>query len=63
MVLSRNCFLGGGSRMFDAVQTLIGPVPAGYEPLVYVMCIPILLWLLSQFFGILWAIIGGMIHA
>lgn len=49
--------------MFDAVQTLIGQVPAGYEPLVYVMCIPILLWLLSQFFGILWAIIGGMIRA
>lgn len=49
--------------MFDAVQTLIGQVPPGYEPLVYVMCIPILLWLLSQFFGILWAIIGGMIHA
>lgn len=49
--------------MFDAVQALIGPVPVGYEPLVYVMCIPILLWLLSQFFGILWAIIGGMIHA
>lgn len=49
--------------MFDAVQVLIGQVPVGYEPLVYVMCIPILLWLLSQFFGILWAIIGGMIHA
>lgn len=49
--------------MFDAVQALIGQVPPGYEPLAYVMCIPVLLWLLSQFFGILWAIIGGMIHA
>ena len=63
MVLPCNCFSGGDFGMFDAVQALIGQVPAGYEPLVYVMCIPVLLWLLSQFFGILWAILGGMIHA
>lgn len=35
--------------MFDAVQALIGTVPAGFEPVVYVLCIPVLLWLLSQF--------------
>ncbi len=49
--------------MFDAVQALIGTVPAGFEPVVYVLCVPVLLWLLSQFFGLLWAIIGGISRA
>lgn len=49
--------------MFDAVQALIGIVPAGFEPVVYVLCIPVLLWLLSQFFGLLWSIIGGIVRA
>lgn len=49
--------------MYDALQALIGAVPAGFEPVVYVLCIPVLLWLLSQFFGLLWAIIGGIAHA
>lgn len=49
--------------MYDAVQALIGAVPAGFEPVVYVLCIPVLLWLLSQFFGLLWSIIGGIAHA
>lgn len=49
--------------MYDAIQALIGAVPYGFEGVVYVLCIPVLLWLLSQFFGILWAILGGMIHA
>lgn len=49
--------------MFDAVQALIGTVPAGFEPVVYVLCIPVLLWLLCQLFGLLWAIIGGIARA
>lgn len=49
--------------MFDAVQALIGTVPVGYEPVLYVLCVPLLIWLLSQFFGILWALIGGIVHA
>ena len=49
--------------MYDAIQALIGVVPYGFEGVVYVLCIPVLLWLLSHFFGILWSILGGMIHA
>ena len=30
--------------MYDAVQALIGAVPAGFEPVVYVLCIPVLLF-------------------
>lgn len=48
--------------MLDAIQTLIGSIPYGFEGVVYVLCIPVLLWLLSQFFGILWAVIGGLIR-
>lgn len=46
--------------MFDALTSLIGVVPAGYEPLVYVLCIPLLMWLLGQFFGILWSLMEGL---
>lgn len=46
--------------MFDAIQALIGEIPAGYEGVVYVMCVPVLMWLLSQFFGILWSVLGGL---
>lgn len=49
--------------MYDAIQALIGAVPYGFEGVVYVLCIPVLLWLLSQFFGVLWSLLGGMIHA
>ena len=42
--------------MFDAISALIGPIPAGYEPIVYVLCVPFLMWLLGQFFGILWSL-------
>ena len=54
---------GGDCCMYDAIQALIGAVPYGFEGVVYVLCVPVLLWLLSQFFGILWSILGGMIHA
>lgn len=46
--------------MFDALTSLIGVVPAGYEPLIYVLCIPFLMWLLGQFFGILWSLMEGL---
>ena len=46
--------------MFNALTSLIGAVPAGYEPLVYVLCIPLLMWLLGQFFGILWSLMEGL---
>lgn len=48
--------------MFDAVKTLIGTIPAGYEPVVYALCVPFLMWLLGQFFGILWALLEGLFH-
>lgn len=48
--------------MFAEITALIGEVPAGLEPVVYVMCIVVLIWLLSQFFGILWAVLGGLFH-
>lgn len=48
--------------MFDAVQALIGTIPAGYEAVVYVLCVPFLMWLLGQFFGILWALMEGLFH-
>ena len=63
MALYRHWLDGGDFGMFDAVQALIGTVPSGFEPVVYVLCIPVLLWLLSQFFGLLWAIIGGIARA
>lgn len=48
--------------MFDAIQALIGTIPAGYEPVVYVLCVPLLMWLLGQFFGILWSLMEGLFH-
>jgi len=44
--------------LYEAVVNLIGEVPLGYEPLVYIACILILLWLLSTTFSILWQIIN-----
>lgn len=48
--------------MLNAISALIGDIPAGYEPLVYVLCIPFLMWLLGQFFGILWSLMEGLFH-
>lgn len=48
--------------LYEAVVNLLGPVPVGFEPLVYVLCVPILLWLLTSVFSILWSLlswIGG----
>lgn len=48
--------------LYSAVVNLIGPVPSGFEPLVYLASILVLLWLLSSVFSILWSVlnwIGG----
>lgn len=48
--------------LYEAVIALIGEVPVGFEPLIYALCIPVLLWLLSHVFSILWTLlswIGG----
>lgn len=44
--------------LYEAVVELIGEVPVGYEPLVYVMACLILMWLLSSTFSILYAVLG-----
>lgn len=46
--------------LFDSLQALIGEVPYGFEGIVYVLCVPVLLWLLAQFFGILWSILRSV---
>ncbi|MBQ5153925.1 hypothetical protein EGM85_11780, partial [Macrococcus caseolyticus] len=51
---------GGDGMLFDAISALIGSIPAGYEPLIYVLCVPFLMWLLGQFFGILWSLMEGL---
>lgn len=48
--------------LYEAVVNLIGEVPVGFEPLVYVCCILVLLFLLNSVFSILWSLlswIGG----
>lgn len=48
--------------LFDALTSLIGPVPSGYEPLLYLGAVLVLLWLLSTVFSVLWSLlnwIGG----
>ena len=48
--------------IYAAVVELIGEVPAGCEPLVYVFSCVVLLFLLQQAFGIVYAVvqwIGG----
>lgn len=48
--------------LFEALVNLIGEVPVGFEPLVYVFACIVLVWLLSSVFSILWSVfnwIGG----
>lgn len=48
--------------LLDQIEALIGPIPVGFEPLVYIGAILVLLWLLSSVFSILWSLlswIGG----
>lgn len=48
--------------LYEALVSLIGEVPVGFEPLVYLGSILVLIWLLSSVFSILWSVlswIGG----
>ena len=48
--------------LYDKIVDLVGVVPAGLEPVFYIVCCLILVWLLSTFFSILWnffRLIGG----
>lgn len=48
--------------LYEAVLNLIGEVPVGYEPLLYVIAAIVLLWLLDHVFSIIWSVlswIGG----
>lgn len=44
--------------LYDAVTELIGDVPVGFEPLIYVACVLVLLWLLSSMFSIIWSVLN-----
>lgn len=44
--------------LYEALVNLIGPVPVGFEPLLYVLCVPLLLWLLDHVFSIIWSVIS-----
>lgn len=48
--------------LYDKVVELVGVVPAGMEPVVYLLSCLILVWLLSTFFSVLWSflqLLGG----
>ena len=48
--------------LYEKVVELIGPVPAGLEPVLYIVCVLVLVWLLSTFFSVLWSflqLLGG----
>lgn len=44
--------------LYEAVINLIGPVPVGFEPLVYCFVCLVFLWVLSSTFSILWSIVN-----
>ena len=48
--------------LYEKVVELIGDVPVGFEPLVYIGAVLVLIWLLQTVFSILWTLlswIGG----
>ena len=48
--------------IYDYIVQLVGEVPYGFEPVIYVVACVILVWLLSTFFSVLWSfftMIGG----
>ena len=48
--------------LYSQIVELIGEVPVGFEPLVYIGAILVLIWLLQTVFSILWTLlnwIGG----
>lgn len=44
--------------LYEALVDLLGEVPAGFEPLVYVCAAIVLLWLLNSTFSILWSVVS-----
>lgn len=48
--------------LVTALEDLIGVLPAGYEPLLWVFACLVLLWLLQSTFSLIWSLlswIGG----
>lgn len=48
--------------LYEKVVELVGPVPAGAEPVLYLVVCLVLVWLLSTFFSVLWSflqLVGG----
>ena len=41
--------------IYEKLVELIGTVPAGLEPVVYVISCIVAVWLLGQFFTVLWS--------
>lgn len=39
--------------LYEEVTSLIGEVPAGFEPVIYICCIIVLLYILDCFYGVL----------
>lgn len=49
--------------MYNALETLIGgTIPAGYEPVIYVLCVPFIMWLMGQIIGVFVSLFKGVFH-
>lgn len=46
--------------LYQEIVTLIGEVPPGFEPLVYVVCCIVFLWFLQFFSTVLWSLINWL---
>lgn len=44
--------------LYEAVVNLIGEIPVGFEPVVYVGCLILLLWLVNTTFSILFSVVN-----
>lgn len=44
--------------IYEQVVAIVGEVPAGFEPVVYLCSLVILVFLLCSGFRILWAVLG-----
>lgn len=44
--------------LYEEVIALIGEVPTGFEPLVYLFCLLVLLWFLQFVSSVLWTILS-----
>lgn len=41
--------------LYEMLENLVGTVPAGLEPVVYIIACIVCVWILSTFFTILWS--------